>query len=442
MKANLIFSLPVIFVIAMFSSCDKNDDKEVTHEPAEYRTVIEKVSANGKIQPETDVKISAEVSGKINVIHVKEGDIVKKGDLLLTINPDLLESSVTRANASVNTAKANLANAKARLVQVAAQFVNAEKTYERNKKLYTEGVISESEMDAAESAYQTARAEKVAAEESVNGSDFSVKSAQATRKEASDNLGRTSIFAPTDGVITALQVEEGETVLGTIQMSGTELLRVSKLETMEVDVEVNESDIVRVAMGDTAEVEVDAYLDNTFTGVVTEIANAATNTTASMSTDQVTNFSVKIRILESSYQDILAENKQMQSPFRTGMSATVDIKTSTKTRALSIPIESVTTRTDTTSEKLTYKERKERKEELEKSKEDEEPMEVVFLYKEGKAVVQAVKTGVQDNKYIEILTGLSEGQEVITGPYRTVSRDLTNGDKVVEKDSSKDEDED
>jgi len=431
---------PALIALIFFSSCGKGNEKEVTVEEVQRRTIVEKVSANGKIQPETDVKISAEVSGKIKTIHVKEGDAVKEGDLLITINPDLLEANRSRANAAVNTSKSNLANSRARLTQIGAQFVNAEKTYNRSKQLFSEGVISTAEMDQAEASYQMAVADKDAAQETVNASQYSVQSAQASAKEASDNLSRTTIFAPTDGVITALQVEEGETVLGTIQMTGTELLRVSKVELMEVDVDVNESDIVRVAIGDTAEVEVDAYLDHTFNGIVTEIANAANNSTGGLSTDQVTDFSVKIRILETSYQSLLKDNPGMQSPFRTGMSATVDIKTSRVRNALSIPIESVTTRTDTTSERLSYKERKEKKKEMEAAKIEMEPMEVVFLLEGGEARIRAVKTGVQDSRFIQILSGLSEGDEVITGPYRTVSRSLKTGDAVEEKQGNADED--
>ncbi len=423
-------------VIMLLFSCDKGDKKSVQVEEVKKRDIVEKVSANGKIQPETDVKISPEVSGKILEIRVKEGDAVKEGDLLMILNPDLLEASVSRASASLNTSKANLANAKARLAQASAQFVNAEQSYSRSQQLLASDVISKAEMDQAESTYQTALAEKTAADESVNAARYSVKSAEATRKEANDNLGRTSIYAPNDGIITALQVEVGETVLGTIQMAGTEVMRVSNLDIMEVDVDVNESDIVRVAFGDTADVEVDAYQDKVFIGIVTEIANAASNATA-MSTDQVTNFSVKIQILPSSYEDILAKNKDLVSPFRTGMSATVDIRTARKNDALTVPIEAVTTRTDTTQSD-SFKEKLEKRKQA--KEEDIDPVTCVFLQVDGESKIQVVKTGIQDNKYIEILTGLSEGQEIIVGPYATVSRELENGSEVEVKDEDDEED--
>lgn len=429
-------SLLILAMILSLGACDDGDTKAVSVEEAKKRDIVEKVSANGKIQPETDVKISPEVSGKILEIAVKEGDHVKAGDLLMVLNPDLLEANVNRSSASLNTAKANLANAKARLAQAKAQFTNTELSYQRNSKLFKDGVISKAEMDQAESGYQTALAEKTAAQESVNASSYNVRSAQATRKEASDNLLRTTIFAPTDGVITALQVEEGETVLGTIQMAGTEVMRVSDLALMEVDVEVNESDIVKVQLGDTADVEVDAYQDKIFTGLVTEIANAAMNSSIAQSTDQVTNFSVKIRILPSSYEDVLADNPGMTSPFKTGMSATVDIRTASKKDVVSIPIEAVTTRSDTTAaegfeEKLSRMQAD--------TEEDEEEHICVFRYAEGVAKIAVVKTGLQDNRHIEILSGIEEGEEIIVGPYATVSRELEHNDDVELKEEEEEE---
>ncbi len=441
MKVNSQIILLLSFTLFLGTACKDRKKKAVQTDEVELREIIEKVSANGKIQPETDVKISPEVSGKVLKIHVKEGDAVKEGDLLLTINPDLLEASVSRAAASLNSARANLANARARQTQAEAQFVNVEKGYQRSVQLFNEGVVSQAEMDQAESNYQTALAEKTAAQETVSASSYSVKSAQATRTEASDNLMRTSIFAPNDGIITALQVEEGETVLGTIQMAGTEVMRVSDLNVMEVDVEVNESDIVRVSQGDTADVEVDAYQGKVFKGLVTEIANAATNASGMVSADQVTNFSVKIRILPFSYQKILDENEGMVNPFRTGMSATVDIRTDRKSDVLTIPIEAVTTRTDTSTVD-SFKDRIERRKKGKEKKSDAEPTECVFVFDAGVAKLKVVETGIQDNRYIEILSGIGEGEEVIVGPYATVSRELENGIKVKVEEEEEEEEED
>ncbi|NND95048.1 MAG: biotin/lipoyl-binding protein [Flavobacteriales bacterium] len=439
MRVVFIFLSAAFALTILFTGCSDKKKKSVQVEEVEKRDIIEIVSANGKIQPETDVKISPEVSGKILGIHVKEGDAVKEGDLLLTLNPDLLEANLSRAAASLNSARANLANSKARLTQAEAQFVNAEKSYQRSQQLFKDGVLSQAEMDQAEASYQTSLAEKVAAQETVSGANYSVKSAQATRTEASDNLGRTSIFAPKAGIITALQVEEGETVLGTIQMSGTEVMRVSDLSLMEVDVDVNESDIVRVNMGDTADVEVDAYQGTKFIGLVTEIANAATNSSGMISTDQVTNFSVKIRILPSSYQDILDANEGMISPFRTGMSATVDIRTARKDDVIAIPIEAVTTRTDTVTAG-SFREKMERRRKAREENADMEPLECVFVLNGEEAQLRVVETGIQDNRYIEILSGLEESETIITGPYATVSRELENGKEVKVEEEEEEED--
>jgi len=420
-------SLLLVFTfLLLLGSCNKGDEKEIKVEDVQKRNLVELVSANGKIQPEIDVKISPEVSGKVKTVHVKEGDEVKKGALLITLNPDLLDANLSRAVATANNSRANYANARARAAQAEAQFINEEKNYQRSKDLFAQGVTSQAEKDQADATFLVAQAERTAALETVSGAQYSVRSAEATEKEARDNLGRTSIYAPNDGVITALRVEEGETVLGTIQTIGTEIMRVSKLDLMEVDVEVNESDIVRVAMGDTASIEVDAYLDRKFKGVVTEISNAASNTSGVMSTDQITNFSVKIRILPESYADLTKDQDGMSNPFRTGMSATVDITTDSKQNVLSVPIESVTTRTDT-SKADSFKERMERRKEARENAADLKPMEVVFVMEDGKASIRVVTTGIQDSRYIEILSGLKEGDRVISGPYATVSRELEQG---------------
>jgi len=420
-------SLLLVFTfLLLLGSCNKGDEKEIKVEDVQKRNLVELVSANGKIQPEIDVKISPEVSGKVKTVHVKEGDEVKKGALLITLNPDLLDANLSRAVATANNSRANYANARARAAQAEAQFINEEKNYQRSKDLFAQGVTSQAEKDQADATFLVAQAERTAAQETVSGAQYSVRSAEATEKEARDNLGRTSIYAPNDGVITALRVEEGETVLGTIQTIGTEIMRVSKLDLMEVDVEVNESDIVRVAMGDTASIEVDAYLDRKFKGVVTEISNAASNTSGVMSTDQITNFSVKIRILPESYADLTKDQDGMSNPFRTGMSATVDITTDSKQNVLSVPIESVTTRTDT-SKADSFKERMERRKEARENAADLKPMEVVFVMEDGKASIRVVTTGIQDSRYIEILSGLKEGDRVISGPYATVSRELEQG---------------
>ncbi len=401
---------------------------EVAVDEAEKRTLVETITANGKIQPETQVKISPDVSGEIVDLQIKEGDKVKAGDFLLKIQPDTYISMRDRAEAAVNTARANLANAKARLAQVKAQFVQAELAYKRSKTLWEQKTISESEWETAESQYLTAKAEVEAGQQNVNSAEFSVRSASASLEEAQENLRRTSLFAPMQGTVSQLNVEKGERVVGTEMMAGTEMLTIADLSRMEVEVEVNENDIVRVSLRDTAIIEVDAYLDEKFKGVVTEIANSA-NTT-DISADQVTNFDVTILILESSYSHLLTEG--VESPFRPGMSATVDIQTNKKYDILTIPIQAVTTRTDSVL--------RDGKEPLSAqadsliSASEEELNEIVFVNENNKAVVRVVSTGIQDNMHIEITSGLNPGEKVITAPFSAISRRLQNGINVVIKD--------
>jgi HlyD family secretion protein len=391
---------------------------------AELNDITESVSANGKIQPERDVIINSDVAGQIVDLFVKEGDTVPKGTLLLRINPDLFESALSRSEAALNNARAALATARARNTQSNAQFVQAQKSYDRNTNLHKSGAISDAEYEQAVSAFEVAKAEVEAAEQSVEAAKFNVASAQATRNEAADNLKRTSIFAPSDGIVSGLAKEKGESVLGTQQMSPTEIMHISDLNTMQVNVDVNESDIIRLSLGDTALIEVDAYLERKFKGVVTEIANAAKNVSA-MSTDQVTNFQVKIRILKSSYEDLISEKSSW--PFRPGMSATVEILTRTGRDLLTVPIEAVTTRSDTSSTDVPKF--KKGDEAAVKTKSDK-VYTCVFVHENGKAKLAIIETGIQDSKNIEIKSGLKEGQEVIRGPYDAVSRKLRNGSTV------------
>jgi HlyD family secretion protein len=406
----------------------KDDVIKVTAEKAELKSIIETVSANGKIQPEAEVKISPDVSGEVIEVFVKEGDEVKAGTLLARIDPKIYASNFDRIQASLNTQKANLANARARLAQVQAQFINAKASYERSQKLWDQKAISASEFDAAKSAYEVAKAEVTAAEENVKGADFSVKSAEASVKEAGENLYKTTIYAPVSGTISKLNVEKGERVAGASQFSaGTEILRIANLAIMEVIVSVNENDIVRVSLNDTALVEVDSYLNKKFKGIVTQIATSAN--VSGLSADQVTNFDVKIRMLPESYSDLIPADKPNASPFRPGMSATVDIQTETAMNVLAVPIQAVTTREDSTKidRKEDPGENSRKKEEVKRT----EPMqEYVFLVKDGQAKLQKVKTGIQDNSHIMITSGLKAGDEVISGPYRAVSKSLKEGDKI------------
>jgi len=409
-----------------------NIEYEINTEKATKRTIVEIITANGKIQPETEVKISSDVSGEIVELNVKEGDEVIKGDLLLKIKPDTYISGIERMEASLNSSKANFANSKARLAQVEAQFSQTELTFNRNKKLFEQGAISQSDFDNANSAYEMGKADVEAAKQTVVAADYSIKSAEASLKEANENLIKTSIYAPMSGTISKLSVEFGERVVGTMQMTGTELLRIANLNIMEVKVDVNENDIVHVKFNDTATIEIDAYTDQKFKGMVTSIANSSSSTSTSIvSTDQVTNYEVKIRILPKSYQNLIPKNNPKYYPFRPGMSATVDIQTKVERNVLSVPIQSVTSRIDSTKNKINKMLKKANEEQIEK-KEDSEYKEYIFKFESNTNTVSMikVKTGIQDNNYIQIISGVNENDEVISAPYSVISKKLKDKSKV------------
>jgi HlyD family secretion protein len=390
---------------------NKDKGKSVEIANVNTMTIVETVSATGKIQPEIEVKISSEVSGEIISLNVIEGQVVKKGDLLVKINPDLYTSGYNRTLSNLSGTKANLS-------QADASFKEAKANYDRNKTLFDKGIISKSDWDKSVASFEVAKANKQSAY-------FNVQSASATVNEAKDNLGRTTIYAPADGTISVLNVELGERVLGTQQMAGTEILRVANLNNMEVEVDVNENDIVKIKVGNEAKVEVDAYLKKQFKGVVTSISNSASST---LTADQVTNFKVKVRILKESYQDLLEGKPATYSPFRPGMTATVDIITKTRANVLSVPISSVVVKSDTTAVKGFKVEDEDEKKTTPKS---DKKLECVFVKEGDKAKIRIIKTGIQDDTNIEVLTGLKKGDVVITGPYSTVSKDLNSGDKVT-----------
>ncbi len=396
----------------------KGNFKEVETKKVALVDIIETVSATGKIQPEVEVKISSEVSGEILELPFKEGQEVNKGDLLVRINPDLIQSAVSRSQASYQNVRAGLEQAEANLKQAKAD-------YDRNKVLFEKGVISKADWDKAIATYETAQANKSSAY-------YSVQSAAATVNEAKDNLTRTTIYAPMRGTISMLNVELGERVVGTQQMAGTEIMRVANLSNMEVEVDVNENDIVKVQIGDSTIVEVDAYLKKEFKGVVTEIANSAAGT---LTADQVTNFRVKVRILEESYKDLIEGKPEHYSPFRPGMTATVDIITNKREKTVAVPISAIVVKTDTSSTKKSYEKTINKVE-----GETEEKFECVFVTNNGEAKLRVVKTGIQDNSNIEIISGLKENDEIITGPYNVVSKTLNSGDKIEVKQDTKDTD--
>ncbi|KJF41844.1 efflux RND transporter periplasmic adaptor subunit [Draconibacterium sediminis] len=388
---------------------------KVSTETVESKTITEFITANGKIQPETEVKISPDVAGEIVELHVEDGDAVEQGKLLCVIKPEMYVSAVNRSEAAVNSSKA-------RQAQAEAQLIESELSYKRSKQLYEKGTIPVSEFESAEAAYKVAQAEARAAQ-------YSVLSAQASLDEAEEQLIKTKIYAPITGTISALNVEKGERVVGTSMMVGTEMMTVADLNKMEVQVEVNENDIVKVMKGDTALVEVDAYLNRKFKGIVTEIANSASVT--GTSSDQVTNFDVKVLLLKDSYEDLIDPENGNLYPFRPGMSATVDILTETRENVISVPISAVTTRikkenggtkeVDTDSENSS---------DDENTTQRDEKQEVVFVYADGRVLKTEVETGIQDNNSIEILKGIKEGDEVVTAPYTIINRTLKDSMQV------------
>ena len=447
-KKNRLLKWMLIIVVALivFSIIGKKagwiggvEKKKVTTEKVQKRDVIEIVSASGKIQPEVEVKISPDVSGEIVELKIKEGDRVTKGDLLVRILPDIYQSFVDRSVAALNSSKANLENAKSRLIQAQSQYEKSNLTYERTKKLYDEKLISPSDWETVKSSNEVANAEVDGARQNVSASEYGVRSAEASLKEANDNLRKTTIYAPVDGTISKLNVEKGERVVGTSQMAGTEILVLANLNEMEVNVAVNENDIVRVHVGDTASIEVDAYLGKKFKGAVTEVANSAS--IQGVSVDQVTNFTVKVRILRESYQDIIDTEHPERSIFNPGMSATVDIQTKKVSNTFSVPIQSVTTR-DTSGKSEMKKSDKNEMDDVDKITvtdtkeakviEEKKDIECVFIVEGDMVKLTPVTTGIQDNNYIEIKSGLKEGQEIVSAPYNLIARILKDGD-VIEK---------
>jgi HlyD family secretion protein len=382
---------------------------KVAVEKSEKRDIIEVITANGKVQPETEVKISPEVSGEIVELKVKEGDFVQNGVLLIKIRPDNYISILNGAEAAVNSSKARLKQSEARLIQ-------SKQDFDRNKSLWEQKAISDSEFEQISSAYAAALAEKEAA-------SFAVESAQAQMKEATENLRKTSIYAPMTGTVSMLNVELGERVLGTNFMAGTEMLRIADLNRMEVEVEVNENDIVKVHKADTVLIEMDAYLGRKFKGLVTEIPVSAQST--GLTTDQVTNFNVKILLLSEDYKDLV--NDRNQYPLRPGMSATADIQTSRKFGVFTIPLQAVTTRPDTLK---TEQDSSIIKTDDESTKNKKDELLVAFVAKEGKAIMKTVQTGIQDDKYIEITSGLETDDEIISAPYSAVSKKLQNNSLI------------
>jgi HlyD family secretion protein len=444
-KKRLVWILVIAIVaviLVLILRANKKEGMKVAIDKAAEKNIIEVVSASGKIYPETEVKVSSDVSGEITDLPVLEGDSVTKGQVLVKIYADVYGSVRDKANASLSQAQAQQANVSASLNAYKARLEQNKAAYERNKELLAQKVVSRSEFETAEGTYRSALADYNAAAELVNSNRFAVQNAKAGLKEANTNLQRTTISSPMNGVVSLLPVKKGERVVGTGQMSGTEIMRIADLNVMEVQVDVGENDIPRVKYNDTAIVEVDAYNGRKFKGLVTQIASsskgsATSSSTTTSSAEQVTSYIVHIRILQESYQDLLDPKNPRNFPFRPGMSASVDIQTRRKNNVLSVPINAVTTRevTDSTgsvSKRKVGEVKKENSDGTLAEADDKVTKEVVFVLQPDNTVKMVeVTTGVQDDLNIEILSGLKAGDKVISAPYAAISKDLDEKKKVI-----------
>ena len=411
----------------------KPKELEVELAKAKRVTIIEKVSASGTVQPVTEVKIAPEVSGEIIDLLIEEGDSVKLGETLVKIRPDTWQSALERAEAGLSQQRANLEQSKSNLLRTQATFARAEAEYKRQEKLWAEKVISEADWQLAKQNYEIAKNDVQSAEQSVEASRYVIRSTEASLREARENYRKTSVVAPMNGIISKLLVKNGERVVGTATMTGTEMLRIADLNKMEVRVNVNENDIVRVHLGDTAIIDVDAYSADKkeFRGVVTLIANTAKD---KVSTDAITEFEVRILMLPTSYQDLVKVGNKF--PFRPGMTASVDILTTTKSNALSVPLASVTTRNPEQEKKEGENQGGGPNSNARQTSDQSKPQKkvedktVIFVNDKGVAKMVEVKTGISDYDNIEIVSGIADGAEIITGPFTAVSKRLKDGDKV------------
>lgn len=438
---GLVIVLVIVAVIGKSAGwIGKAKEIEVEVEEAKTERIVETVSASGMVQPVYEVKISPDVPGEIIELNIEEGDSVVRNEILLKIRPDIYQSSLERAKANLNQQKANLADARARVARTEAQLIRATSEYNRNKDLKDQNVISDADFEISEANFRVTENDLKSSQESEKASEFIVASSEATVREAEENLRFTTIRAPISGIVSKLDVELGERVVGTAQMAGTEMLRIADLTKMEARVDVNENDIIRVSVGDTAEIDVDSYshTEKKFEGIVTNIANTANDKT---SPDAVTEFKVRIRILNESYKDLVKKQGSV-SPFRPGMTASVDVTTEVKENILTIPLSAVTTRNPNDKKK----EGEEEEEDAENgdtegsdeaSNKKDEAVEVVFLFQEGTAKMVEVETGISDFENIEILSGIEKGDKIIKGPFIAVSKRLKDGDLVIEKEDGK-----
>lgn len=414
----IIGGIVLTILILMLQTILSDNSAKVVVEEVKRRTIVETVTGSGKVQPETEVKITSDVSGEVIEILVKEGERVKKGQLLCRIKPDIYQSALDRTLAQINSSKAQLEQAKMQLEQAKANFANTQALFERNKKLYEQKALSLQEYQSTEAQYNAALANIKGLEENIKSASFTIKSLEASYNEAQSNLDKTYIYSPVEATVSKLNVEKGERVQGVSGFQGTEIMRLANLNEMEVKLEISENDIIRIHKNDTAIVEIDAYNDMVFKGIVTDISNSVN--TATLSADQLSNYTVKVRLLYDSYKHLITNENPY--PLRPGMSASVDIYTKAKTNVLSIPIQAVTVRNPFSKKDSTSKSENDKLKKIKK--------EYVFVVNNNIAHAKEVKSGIQDNQFIEITDGLKEGDKVIVEPFTLIQQILKDGQKV------------
>jgi HlyD family secretion protein len=434
---TLLGLVVLLIVLKVSGAFGKEEGISVATEKVARRTIIESVTASGKVFPEIEVKVSPDISGEIVELTVQEGDSVKRGQVLARIYADIYSTQRDQAAAVVNQQQAMVQNSTAQLEALKATLNQAQNTYNRQKKLLDDKVISASEFETAESALQSAQANYNAALQSIRSGQAGVVGAQASLSRANKDVGRATIVAPMEGVVSLLAVKKGERVVGTAQMAGTEMMRIADMSKIEVRVDVGENDVPKVHIGDSALIEVDAYNTRKFKGIVTQIASSSKNVAAGAGvSNDVTNYEVRIRLLPDSYKDLIDPTRPKSFPFRPGMNASADIQTKRHENVISVPINAVTTREKgsdkaVNSEKSSFDKKPDDNADDNATAKSDDLDEVVYILQADSKVKKVlVKTDIQDINHIEITSGLKEGDEVVTGPYSTVSKVLKDGTKV------------
>jgi HlyD family secretion protein len=432
--------LLVLLVVVKMTSGNKETGTRVAVEKIAKRTITETVNASGKIYPEVEVKVSSDISGEITELTVQEGDSVVKGQVLARIFADIYSSQRDQAQAQVTQSQAQVANTAAAMAALKAQLDQDRNNYNRNKQLYDDKVISKSELEQFEVKLRSSESQYNAALQNIRAGQAGVQGSQTQLVMANKNLARATIIAPMNGIVSQLNVKKGERVVGTAQMAGTEMLRVANMGQLEVRVDVGENDVVKVHVGDSADVQVDAYNTRKFRGIVTQIASSTNKSGAAVSANDVTNYEVHIRLDPASYSDLLDPEHRRTFPFRPGMNASADIKTRRRENVLAVPITAVAARVHGSDKSLDDKKKDDKKEKesdagldvAEPTSANDEIEEVVFVLKPDKTVEKrVVKTGIQDINYIELLSGIKEGEQVVTAPFNAISKSLKSGDQVT-----------